>query len=76
MLTTRQNGAVVQQQSTADLIFDAPTVVSFVSRYLTLTPGDLIYTGTPGKTTQLNPGDMIEVEIEGIGVLRNPVVAG
>jgi 2-keto-4-pentenoate hydratase/2-oxohepta-3-ene-1,7-dioic acid hydratase in catechol pathway len=74
-LTTRVNGEVAQDQSTADLIFDCPTVVSFVSRYLTLERGDVIYTGTPGSTRKMNPGDTVEVEIEGIGVLRNPVVA-
>jgi 2-keto-4-pentenoate hydratase/2-oxohepta-3-ene-1,7-dioic acid hydratase in catechol pathway len=74
-LTSRVNGEVAQDQSTADLIFDCPTVVSFLSRYLTLEPGDVIYTGTPGSTRKMKPGDTVEVEIEGIGVLRNPVVA-
>ena len=75
-LQTRLNGQVVQQQTTADLIFDCATVVSYVSRYLTLSPGDLIFTGTPGATDWLTPGDVVEVEIEGIGVLSNPVEAG
>ena len=74
LLTTRLNGAIVQQQRTSDLIFDVPTVISFISRYLTLTPGDVIYTGTPGNTGPMHPGDVVEVEIEGIGTLRNPVV--
>jgi 2-keto-4-pentenoate hydratase/2-oxohepta-3-ene-1,7-dioic acid hydratase in catechol pathway len=73
LLTTRLNGEVMQQQRTSDLIFDVPTVISFVSRYVTLTPGDVIYTGTPGNTRAMKPGDMVEVEIEGIGTLRNPV---
>jgi 2-keto-4-pentenoate hydratase/2-oxohepta-3-ene-1,7-dioic acid hydratase in catechol pathway len=73
LLTTRVNSAVVQQQYTSDLLFDVPTIVSFISQWVTLTPGDLIYTGTPGSTKKLNPGDVVEVEIEGIGVLRNPV---
>jgi len=72
-LETRVNGEVMQQQRTSDLIFDVPTVIAFVSRYVTLTPGDLIYTGTPGNTKQMSPGDVIEVELEGIGILRNPV---
>ena len=76
LLTTRRNGEIVQQQRTSDLIFDVPTIISFVSRYVTLVPGDVIYTGTPGNTQRMVPGDVIEVEIEGIGVLRNPVVAG
>lgn len=76
LLTTRRNGDIVQQQRTSDLIFDVPTVISFVSRYVTLTPGDVIYTGTPGNTQRMNPGDIIEVEIENVGILRNPVVSG
>jgi 2-keto-4-pentenoate hydratase/2-oxohepta-3-ene-1,7-dioic acid hydratase in catechol pathway len=74
-LRTRVNGKVVQEQSTSDLLFNCHAIVSFVSRYVTLTPGDLIYTGTPGSTSRLNPGDTVEVDIEGIGVLRNPVTA-
>jgi 2-keto-4-pentenoate hydratase/2-oxohepta-3-ene-1,7-dioic acid hydratase in catechol pathway len=74
LLTTRVNGEVAQQQRTSDLIFDIPTVISFVSRYVTLGQGDLIYTGTPGNTRAMKPGDVVEVEIEGIGTLRNPVV--
>jgi 2-keto-4-pentenoate hydratase/2-oxohepta-3-ene-1,7-dioic acid hydratase in catechol pathway len=73
LLTTRLNGAVAQQQRTSDLIFDVPTVISFISRYVTLTQGDVIYTGTPGNTRAMQPGDVVEVEIEGIGVLRNPL---
>jgi 2-keto-4-pentenoate hydratase/2-oxohepta-3-ene-1,7-dioic acid hydratase in catechol pathway len=75
LLTTRVNGAIVQQQRTSDLIFDIPTVISFITRYVTLRPGDVIYTGTPGNTSAMKPGDVVEVEIEGIGTLRNPVVA-
>lgn len=72
-LETRVNGQQLQSQRTSDLIFDVPTVISFVSRYVTLEPGDLIYTGTPGNTVKMKSGDVVEVEIEGIGVLRNPV---
>ncbi len=74
MLETRLNGEVVQRQTTADLIFDCPTVVSWVSRWVTLTPGDVIYTGTPGSTRAMKSGDVVEVEIENIGLLRNTVV--
>jgi len=74
MLRTRLNGEVVQEQSTDDLIFDSPTMLSFVSQYMTLEPGDLIFTGTPNVTKKMSPGDTVEVEIDGIGVLRNPVV--
>ena len=74
-LRTRVNGQVLQEQTTADLLFDCAAVVSYVSHYLTLTPGDLIYTGTPGNTRKLHPGDVVEVEIDGVGLLANPVVA-
>ena len=73
LLQTRVNGKVVQEQYTSDLIFDIPTIVSYVSQWVALEPGDIIYTGTPGSTSKLNPGDVVEVEIEGIGILRNPV---
>lgn len=76
LLITRVNGEIAQDQRTSDFIFDVPTVISFVSRYVTLTPGDLIYTGTPGNTRRMYPGDVVEIEIEGIGTLRNTVVAG
>jgi len=75
LLETRLNGETVQRQRTSDLIFDCPSIVSFISGYVTLLPGDAIYTGTPGSTRAMQPGDVVEVEIEGIGVLRNPVVA-
>ncbi len=65
----------MQSQRTKDLIFDVPTIVSYVSRFVTLEPGDVIYTGTPGTTRRMNPGDTVEIEIEGIGVLRNKVRA-
>jgi 2-keto-4-pentenoate hydratase/2-oxohepta-3-ene-1,7-dioic acid hydratase in catechol pathway len=73
VLQTRMNGEVVQKQSTSDLIFDCPSIVSWVSAWVTLMPGDVIYTGTPGNTRRMSPGDVVEVEIEGIGTLRNPV---
>ncbi len=72
-LTTRLNGEVVQQQYTSDLIFDCPAIVSWISGWVTLNPGDIIYTGTPGSTRKMNPGDVVEVELENAGVLRNPV---
>jgi 2-keto-4-pentenoate hydratase/2-oxohepta-3-ene-1,7-dioic acid hydratase in catechol pathway len=72
-LETRLNGETAQKQSTADLIFDCPAIVSWVSRWVTLVPGDVIYTGTPGHTRAMTRGDVVEVEIEGIGVLRNTV---
>ncbi|MGA2038957.1 MAG: fumarylacetoacetate hydrolase family protein [Bryobacteraceae bacterium] len=72
-LETRLNGETVQKQTTADLIFDCRSLVSWISGWVTLEPGDAVYTGTPGRTRRLAPGDVVEVEIEGIGVLRNPV---
>jgi 2-keto-4-pentenoate hydratase/2-oxohepta-3-ene-1,7-dioic acid hydratase in catechol pathway len=74
-LIGRHNGKVVQQATTDLLIFSVDYIVSYVSRYVTLEPGDVIFTGTPGTTQAMKPGDTFEVEIEGIGVLRNKVVA-
>ncbi len=73
LLQTRLNGEVKQKQRTSDLIFSVPAVVSYISRYVTLLPGDIIYTGTPGATSAMKPGDVVEVELEGVGVLRNTV---
>ncbi len=70
---TRVNGSIVQAGNFSDLLFDPNVIVSYVSQYVTLYPGDVIYTGTPGKTGALNPGDLVEIEIPGIGVLRNRV---
>ncbi|MDN0200659.1 fumarylacetoacetate hydrolase family protein [Streptomyces sp. S.PNR 29] len=74
-LTTRVNGTVMQSASTADLLLGVPELVGYLSRHLTLLPGDAIMTGTPAGVGPIRPGDEVEVEIEGIGVLRNPVVA-
>ena len=72
-LQTRVNGEVKQSQVLSDLLFDVAAVVSFASQYVTLLPGDVIYTGTPGATSAMKPGDIVEVDIEGIGVLRNKI---
>ncbi len=72
-LTLRLNGEVKQTQVISDLIYDCPAIVSFASKHVTLEAGDVIYTGTPGSTSPMKPGDVVEVEIEGIGVLRNKV---
>jgi 2-keto-4-pentenoate hydratase/2-oxohepta-3-ene-1,7-dioic acid hydratase in catechol pathway len=74
-LTTRLNGEVRQSQRTSDLIFPVAKIVSYVSQFVTLFPGDLIFTGTPGSTQAMKPGDAVEVELEGVGVLRNYVSA-
>ena len=76
LVQTRVNGEVRQSESSADLIFDIDEIVSYVSRYVTLMPGDVIFTGTPGSTQAMQPGDAVEIEVEGVGVLRNPVRAG
>ncbi|MBA7641165.1 putative protein YisK [subsurface metagenome] len=73
LLTTRLNGKIKQRQRTSDLFFSVHEVVSFISQFITLYPGDVIYTGTPGKTSPMKSGDVVEVEIEGIGILRNRV---
>jgi len=69
----RLNGKTVQSSSTRYMIFSIPEILSFVSRNFTLEAGDLICTGTPSGVGPLQAGDVVEVEIEGIGVLRNPV---
>ena len=74
LVETRVNGEVRQSQRTRDLIFDVDTIVCYVTRFITLAPGDLIFTGTPGSTQAMKPGDVVEVEVEGVGVLRNRVV--
>ncbi len=73
LVQTRVNGETRQSERTRDLIFNVPAIVSYVSRYVTLMPGDLIFTGTPQSTKAMQPGDTVEVEVEGVGVLRNTV---
>ena len=58
------------------MVHDIPTSVAFLSRHVTLHPGDLIFTGTAGKTQPIKVGDVVEVELQGAGVLRNKVAAG
>lgn len=72
----RLNGKSMQKQRTSDLIFDLPAILVQVTKYMSLFPGDVVYTGTPGQTSAMKPGDIAEVEIEGIGILRNPVQQG
>ena len=73
-LGTRLNGESAQETNTSALIHSTAELISFASQVMTLEPGDLVFTGTPGVTPKLDDGDVVEVEIEGIGVLRNPVV--
>ena len=74
-ITSRLNGQVRQQSRTAHMLFRPAFLVSFISNVMTLLPGDIIMTGTPEGVAALAPGDTIEVEIEGIGILRNDVAA-
>jgi 2-keto-4-pentenoate hydratase/2-oxohepta-3-ene-1,7-dioic acid hydratase in catechol pathway len=73
-IVTRVNGEVRQDSRTSDLIFGVPEIIEFISRYMTLEPGDVISTGTPSGVGNLVPGDEVAIEIDGIGVLTSPVV--
>lgn len=73
-ITTRVNGATRQDARTSDMIFPVPELIAFISRYMTLEPGDVITTGTPEGIGNLSHGDTVEIEIEGIGVLVSHVV--
>jgi 2-keto-4-pentenoate hydratase/2-oxohepta-3-ene-1,7-dioic acid hydratase in catechol pathway len=73
-LIGRINGKVVQEQVTSDLLHDVPTIMEFVTRVMTLNPGDVVMTGTPGRPDNVKEGDVMEVEIAEIGTLSNPVV--
>lgn len=70
----RLNGKTVQSSNTKHMIFTIPEIVAFVTDNITLMPGDIIVTGTPSGVGPLRHGDVVEVEIEKIGVLRNPVI--
>jgi len=80
-IATRVNGETLQESNTSDMIFDIPTLIEFLSASTTLLPGTVIITGTPSgvgmaRTPQrwLKAGETVEIEIEGIGILRNPVI--
>lgn len=72
-VVARVNGQLRQQGRTREMIYDLSTLISYISNVMTLEPGDVILTGTPAGVGPLVPGDVVEVEVEGIGVLRNPV---
>ena len=72
-ITTRLNGEIRQDSRTSLLITPVAELLSFISRVMTLEPGDAVYTGTPAGVGPLREGDVVEVEIEEVGVLRNPV---
>jgi 2-keto-4-pentenoate hydratase/2-oxohepta-3-ene-1,7-dioic acid hydratase in catechol pathway len=67
------NGETRQDSRTSDMVFDVPALIAFISGVMTLVPGDLILTGTPSGVSQVFAGDMVLVEIEGIGTLSSPV---
>ncbi len=72
----RVNGQERQRGKAADMVFPIPALLSYISGIMTLLPGDLVATGTPAGVGPLVPGDIVEVEVSGVGVLRNPVRAG
>ncbi len=75
VVTCRVNGQMRQMASTRDMVFNVSVLVAYISSVMTLEPGDLIFTGTPAGVGELNDGDEVVVEIEGLGALKNPVKA-
>ena len=75
-VTTRLNSEIKQQGNTADMAFPVAFLIRYISEIMTLFPGDLIATGTPAGVSKMKDGDTVEVEVAGIGVLRNQVVNG
>jgi 2-keto-4-pentenoate hydratase/2-oxohepta-3-ene-1,7-dioic acid hydratase in catechol pathway len=75
LITCRVNGQMRQLASTRDMVFNVGVLIAYVSSIMTLEPGDLLFTGTPAGVSPLNPGDTVEVEIDGLGLLSNPVKA-
>jgi 5-oxopent-3-ene-1,2,5-tricarboxylate decarboxylase/2-hydroxyhepta-2,4-diene-1,7-dioate isomerase len=73
-LTTRVNGKTTQEGTTADMIFDIPTLIEYLSSFMTLNPGDVILTGTPEGLADVKPGDVIETEVENVCCLVNTIV--
>jgi len=72
-ITTRVNGEVRQHARTSQLITPVGDLLAFISRVMTLEPGDAVFTGTPAGVGPLSEGDVVEVEVQGVGILRNPV---
>lgn len=75
VVETRLNGDVRQHASTVDLAFGVATLIEYVTAFMTLLPGDVLLTGTPEGVGKLEPGDVVEVEVEGVGTLSNTVMA-
>jgi 2-keto-4-pentenoate hydratase/2-oxohepta-3-ene-1,7-dioic acid hydratase in catechol pathway len=75
-VTTRVNGEVRQQGDAREMVFDIPTIITYITGIMTLEPGDLVLTGTPDGIAPLSEGDEVEVEVAGVGTVKNPVVQG
>lgn len=74
-VTTRLNNTIMQQDSIAKMIFSIPRIISYISQFTTLVPGDVIATGTPQGVGPVKAGDRVEIHVEGIGALQNPFIA-
>jgi 2-keto-4-pentenoate hydratase/2-oxohepta-3-ene-1,7-dioic acid hydratase in catechol pathway len=72
-VVTRVNGEERQRGSSADMVFSIPALLAYISRIMTLEPGDIVATGTPAGVGRLEPGDIVEVEVEGLSRVSNPV---
>ena len=75
IVETRLNGDTRQRASTTDMVFGVATLIEYITSFMTLLPGDVVLTGTPEGVGKLSPGDLVEVEVEGVGTLANRVVA-
>ena len=75
-VVTRHNGVEKQRAKASDMAFSIPTLIAYISRYITLEPGDLLLTGTPSGVAEIKPGDTVEVELVGLSKVSNPVAAG
>jgi 2-keto-4-pentenoate hydratase/2-oxohepta-3-ene-1,7-dioic acid hydratase in catechol pathway len=74
LVETRLNGEVVQHGNTEDMVFGVATLIEYITTFMTLLPGDVLLTGTPEGVGPIADGDEVEVEVDGVGTLRNPVV--
>lgn len=74
-VVTRVNGEEKQRASSAEMVFSIPELLSYISHIMTLEPGDVVATGTPAGIAPLQPGDVVEVELVGLSIVRNPVEA-
>jgi 2-keto-4-pentenoate hydratase/2-oxohepta-3-ene-1,7-dioic acid hydratase in catechol pathway len=74
-MIVRLNGKEVQRCNSKDMLFTFPEIISYISQQVTLQPGDLVFSGAAGVTCAIKPGDTVEVDIPGIGILSNPVAA-